>query len=323
VLLDFGLAILSDEERRTSRQQAGAIEFMAPEQNDGQLFFETDVYSFGIVLFELLAGKVPFPLGGNSVTARNKVMLAHLENEPPDLLSLRASTLPAAWSDEKKAAEMQVPEWLLSTIYKCLQKVPEDRFANGTALVNYILHHKIYAAENVGLVGKEDDKWQSVVAQKDDELQNLKAIVARQDKELKTLREKEPVVAEEYMKRKAVPKSVLNAVLLALIVVGGGLTIYGLFFRHAVVESVSIPQDSHMVRDTLHSNAEQGMTTIASENNSSAKKPAATEQKSQVTVSAKASQKTSRKITALPARAVPENAGIKEVELFSNGKNNN
>jgi len=52
VLIDFGLAILSDEERRTSLRYAGAIEFMAPEQNEGHLYPETDVYSYGIVLYE-------------------------------------------------------------------------------------------------------------------------------------------------------------------------------------------------------------------------------------------------------------------------------
>ena len=89
VLIDFGLAILSEEERRTSLRRAGAIEFMAPEQNEGHMYFETDVYSFGIVLYELLAGRVPFPLDGNSETARNKVMLAHMETPPPNILSLR------------------------------------------------------------------------------------------------------------------------------------------------------------------------------------------------------------------------------------------
>ncbi|RYF79366.1 MAG: serine/threonine protein kinase, partial [Chitinophagaceae bacterium] len=193
VLLDFGLAILSDEERRTSMRRAGAIEFMAPEQNEGKMFFETDVYSFGIILFELLAGKVPFPLDGNSETARNKVMVAHMETTPPDALSLRAASLPVEWSDEQKAMEMQVPEWLLSLIYKCLEKKPDDRFVNGIELNDYISHHRIYTAEVAGLVKNEDHKWQTVVSQKDEELEELKAIIARQEKELEALRQNVPV----------------------------------------------------------------------------------------------------------------------------------
>src|SRR4051812_12725299 len=59
VLLDFGLAIMSDEQRRTSLRHAGAVEFMAPEQNRGEIHFQTDVYSFGIILFELLAEAPP------------------------------------------------------------------------------------------------------------------------------------------------------------------------------------------------------------------------------------------------------------------------
>jgi serine/threonine protein kinase len=65
VLLDFGLSIMSDEERRSSMRHACAIEFMAPEQNEGHMLFQTDIYSYGVVLYELLAGTVPFPLHDN------------------------------------------------------------------------------------------------------------------------------------------------------------------------------------------------------------------------------------------------------------------
>src|SRR5215213_5164173 len=81
VLLDFGMAVMSDEQRRTSLRQAGAIEFMAPEQNEGLMLFETDVYSFGIILYELLAGTVPFPLRNKSEMARNRVMVDHMETQ--------------------------------------------------------------------------------------------------------------------------------------------------------------------------------------------------------------------------------------------------
>jgi serine/threonine-protein kinase len=61
------------------------VEFMAPEQSEGRLLFETDIYSFGIVLYELLTGTVPFPLKDGSEMARNRVMVAHMETMPPDI----------------------------------------------------------------------------------------------------------------------------------------------------------------------------------------------------------------------------------------------
>jgi serine/threonine protein kinase len=102
VLLDFGLAVMSDEQRRTSLRHAGAIEFMAPEQSEGQLLFQTDVYGFGIILFELLAGAGAFPLKDGSESARNLVMLAHLEATPPDLKELRRHNLPDNWTYRAK-----------------------------------------------------------------------------------------------------------------------------------------------------------------------------------------------------------------------------
>jgi serine/threonine protein kinase len=141
VLLDFGLAIMSEEQRRTSMRQAGAIEFMAPEQSEGLMFFQTDVYSYGIILFELLTGSVPFPLLDKGESARNRVMLAHMEVPVPDILSGRRRNLPANWSEEKKEREMQVPQWLIGTIEKCLEKSYLDRFSTGMELHRYIVHN--------------------------------------------------------------------------------------------------------------------------------------------------------------------------------------
>ncbi|MEO6069255.1 MAG: serine/threonine-protein kinase [Chitinophagaceae bacterium] len=138
VLLDFGLALTTDEERRSSLRHAGAIEFMAPEQSEGKMLLETDVYSFGVVLYEVVAGIVPFPLKDSGETARNQVMVAHLETAPPDVLQLRKDALPQSWSLEKKEREMQVPQWLITTINKCLQKKPANRFANGMELHDFI-----------------------------------------------------------------------------------------------------------------------------------------------------------------------------------------
>lgn len=134
VLLDFGMAIMSDEQRRTSMRHAGAIEFMAPEQNTGAMYLQTDIYSFGIVLYELLAGQVPFPLNDGGETSRNAVMISHMESPVPDVMEFRRWNIPLTWPDEKKELEMRVPERLLQVISTCLQKDPEKRYPNGMAL---------------------------------------------------------------------------------------------------------------------------------------------------------------------------------------------
>jgi serine/threonine-protein kinase len=171
VLIDFGLAVMSDEQRRTSLRHAGAVEFMAPEQTEGRLLFETDVYAFGIVLYELLTGTVPFPLRDGSEMARNRVMVAHMETPPPDILNKRRDALPQSWSAEKKAREIGVPPWLLNTIYKCLQKAPENRFATGTALHDFLTanstatpERRESASDRSRLLQQENDALRSEVA---------------------------------------------------------------------------------------------------------------------------------------------------------------
>jgi len=145
VLLDFGLSVMSDEQRRSSMRHAGAIEFMAPEQNDGNMLFQTDVYSYGVILFELLAGQVPFPLKDNGETARNSVMISHMESPLPDLLALRRQHLPENWTAAQKEREMQVPGWLLNTVSRCLEKSPAKRYSNGMELQEAIIENSIAA----------------------------------------------------------------------------------------------------------------------------------------------------------------------------------
>ncbi len=92
-LTDFGIAKLVTEGTRLTGTgaQLGTPYYMSPEAWQGRpLTVQADIWSLGIVLFEILAGQVPF--GGDTLAAvMNKVLTAPL----PDLRDLRPDTPPA------------------------------------------------------------------------------------------------------------------------------------------------------------------------------------------------------------------------------------
>lgn len=223
VLLDFGMAIMSDEQRRTSLRYAGAIEFMAPEQNEGLIFFQTDIYSYGIVLYELLAGTVPFVLKDKSGTARNKVMLAHMEAALPDVVSQRLKNLPNSWTEGQKESEMNVPSWLTALLVRCLEKNPFDRFENGQALYSHIIEKRTESREinakaiaRLAMLTRENERLKSLVLNYQEksrliEQKHEEAVNIRQLEELPMVANDEesaiyfPQQKNSFIKRASVP----------------------------------------------------------------------------------------------------------------------
>lgn len=143
VLLDFGLAIEGDEVvKSSSRHENGAPEYMPPEKwdNDTILTEQSDIYSFGVVMYEYLAGRVPFVCEGNSFNARTK-LYDKIKNSTslPSIVDLRKS-----FFEEKRKGESykkDFPDWLETSILKCLEKDPDKRFRNGKELHDYITKH--------------------------------------------------------------------------------------------------------------------------------------------------------------------------------------
>ena len=231
VLLDFGLAIMTEEQRRTSIRHAGAIEFMAPEQHEGKMLLQTDVYSYGVILYELLTGEVPFPLIGGGDAGRNAVMLAHIESEIPDLMAARKKAIPKTWDAERRAQEMQVPQWLLQVINKCLQKKPEDRYPSGKELEAAIITGSLSAAD-----GNSQQAGLNAMA--------LQSENERLQKELLKLQQMLPVNAGpvDDESKVTLSKPFYYAVM-TLLVLFMGLSVYSTFIKKQA-NPTTIKQDS-------------------------------------------------------------------------------
>lgn len=242
ILLDFGLSVMSDEQRRSSLRHAGAIEFMAPEQNEGKMLFQTDVYSFGVILFELLAGVVPFPLQDNGETARNTVMVSHMETPVPDVIELRRKNLPDTWAAEKKESEMQVPAWLLGILAKCLEKNPENRFKDGVELHEAIISNSILSvrepadrAKSVAVLQSEVDRLNALLLQYQEAAVTTPGLAAIQ---------KDQLDEEIYGRGKRSSVSISKPIfftLMILLVALGGFAAFSLFNkdRNSITEDLS------------------------------------------------------------------------------------
>jgi non-specific serine/threonine protein kinase len=152
-IMDFGVARTLKEKGVTD---AGVIigtpEYMSPEQVEGEeIDQQADLYSLGIVLYEMVTGRRPFE-GGTALS----VALKQKAESPPDPQELNP----------------QVPEELSRLILKCLEKKKEDRIRSAEELLSRLrgVEQSISAAESA-VVRKEPDttavreiKWKNSVA---------------------------------------------------------------------------------------------------------------------------------------------------------------
>jgi serine/threonine protein kinase len=120
-VLDFGVAKLRNDAPEASLQtRTGSIigtpAYMSPEQCRGisrQTDGRADIYSLGVILYEMLAGRPPFLGEGGG-----DVMIMHVRDEPPLLSSFVTG----------------VPAWLEAVVLRALAKSPADRFQRAEEL---------------------------------------------------------------------------------------------------------------------------------------------------------------------------------------------
>ena len=94
--------------------QWGTPFYMPPEQWTGERGdTRSDIYSLGIVMYQMLSGQVPFnSTASNNFAKQNDIARQHIEVEPASLRSIRED----------------IPEDLQAVVEKCVAKSPEDRY---------------------------------------------------------------------------------------------------------------------------------------------------------------------------------------------------
>lgn len=114
---DFGIAIAVTSATITyTNSIMGSAHYLSPEQaKGGKATVKSDIYALGIVMFELLTGRLPFP-GTSPVT----VALKHLSEPMPFPKDFRP----------------EVPQSLENIVIRAVAKNPDDRYENVTAFYN-------------------------------------------------------------------------------------------------------------------------------------------------------------------------------------------
>lgn len=130
-IVDFGISrIISNETMAFTASVVGSVHYFSPEQAQGlPVTAQSDIYSLGIVFYEMLTGQVPFG-GSNAVAVARK----QIEEAPPPLCQF--------WP--------QAPAELQAIIDKALAKRLDERYASAGAMKQDLLEikNRLYPSKN-------------------------------------------------------------------------------------------------------------------------------------------------------------------------------
>lgn len=117
-VMDFGIAYAVGSQRMTREKSiVGTIEYMSPERILGKpMDARSDIYAIGILLYELLSGRLPFDL-----TNEYDVLRWHLEETPPPV-----------------TAVANVPAFFDAIVAKAMRKDPDERYASCAEMAEHL-----------------------------------------------------------------------------------------------------------------------------------------------------------------------------------------
>ena len=216
-ITDFGVATALNSTQLTQTNSVmGTVHYLPPEQANGKgSTIRSDIYSMGIMMYELLTGLVPYK-GDNAV----EIALKHLKEPLPSVRKFNSS----------------IPQSIENVIIKATAKNPKNRYTDARAM-----HEDLKTA----LDESRQNEKRYVYPYPENDLEETKVL----DKELETLKKEEPAKKkktkvteeEDFLDEKKGNKTliIIASIFTALVLtVTIGMTIY---FEKTKVKNVEIP----------------------------------------------------------------------------------
>lgn len=208
-ITDFGIAIaLSETSITQTNSMLGSVHYLSPEQARGSMATnQSDIYAMGIILYEMLTGRVPFD-GESAVT----IALKHFQDELPDI----------------HIYSQQVPQALENVVLKATAKEPINRYKTTEEM-----QADLYTSLDANRA--QEAKWSPVPI-----LDETRAIEPIEEVVPEAPSVPEDVVEEQPTKKK--PKLrwwILPLIVLLIVLTAGGYWVYASGRQEVTIPDVS------------------------------------------------------------------------------------
>ena len=209
---DFGIARIATSSTITYTSSVlGTVHYISPEQAKGKFIDEkSDIYSLGVVMYEMVTGRVPFDTD-NAVG----IAMQHINEPLVEPIKLGPNLEP----------------WLNATIVKCMEKNPENRFESAESLIR-ALEDKSVGTNPKATFNDNTNRalYRESVYKADKQKDFNKPIIKNNNKN-----------REQLKKKKGIFDYSITYVVLALFIIASVFFIYRLAISNKATNTVKVP----------------------------------------------------------------------------------
>jgi serine/threonine-protein kinase len=237
-ILDFGIATAKGSVQLTQANNVmGSVHYLAPELARGQQASpQSDIYAMGIVMFEMLAGDVPF-----KADQAVQIALMHMRDPLPNI----------------RAINPAVPQSVANIINKAAAKNPADRYASAADMladlntclnperINEPARRNPAYSDTALLKAQRFEEDRPAYDDDDDETDEDLEYTAERKARLKKERAERRAARKKQPKKKHTGRKILIAVLILALLAGTGLFLY----RSGIGRTVTVPDLTGMTID--------------------------------------------------------------------------